>query len=161
MGEVAANADGEGKVCLKIITSQAVPPPALLRGEPLMLYKSLYWSLFDKFFDIQKFRGMISTEFFVMLYQSKKEMIVAIALETIRPARIQQRVLTQNLVFLFIFFISFRISYRYQMRAEEQRDRCREWSCRMRGSSASYIPWSTPRGSCRSRRAAYCPSSWS
>jgi hypothetical protein len=69
MGEVAANADGEGKVCLKIITSQAVPPPALLRGEPLMLYKSLYWSLFDKFFDRQKFRGIISTEFFVISEQ--------------------------------------------------------------------------------------------
>ena len=68
---------------------------------------------------------MISTEFFVMLYQSKKEMMVAIALDTIRPARIQQRVLTQNLVFLFIFFISFRISYRYQMRAGELRGRCR------------------------------------
>jgi hypothetical protein len=41
LGEVAANADGEGKENLTQITSQAVPPPALLRGEPLVL-SSLY-----------------------------------------------------------------------------------------------------------------------
>lgn len=62
---------------------------------------------------------------FLSFDQSKKEMMVAIALEVIRPASIQQIVLTQNLVFLFIFFISFHISYLYQMRAEEPRGRCR------------------------------------
>ena len=51
---MAANADGEGKekVSLRQTTSQAVTPPALLRGEPFcMIEQCLVW-IEKKFFGL-------------------------------------------------------------------------------------------------------------
>lgn len=53
--------------------------------------------------------------FFSLVYFTRKEMRVATPPDTIRPARTQQRALTQTFVFLFIVVFPFVLVFAYSV----------------------------------------------
>ena len=61
MGEVAANADGEGKESLALTTSQSACASSSPKRRAFNLRKLLYWCLLGKFFDKLKLPALVGS----------------------------------------------------------------------------------------------------